>query len=517
MTVKHIPFGLRGYSLVKNEDMKLLSTEKCATGNGGRKHLFSATCADLFLLLFVVVNIAFMATAGAVGYIAALVSVPLLFFFSFWKIERGGDLGTLLAFPVALSAFQNVYLGVFSPQLSKFSVQLLVIINFVYAITLLLFLLVSRKTGDNSESFSILIKNYIAILILCSLLSAVISRGNPISMISSFRNIISVLLFFYMGYIASSRCDVRSFYEVLVAIGVVVVIFGFVDVASRGELWKSLNITDLWTKKGIALQPSGLPTNFYSSETINGSRIRRMASSFADPVNLGSFLFVVFVLCWRNKHFIFAILTIFAIALTVSKGALLGLLIFFCVYAYHRLPRFVFVGTLIGTFCVGVAFLLFASNSGANSVFVHISGFTSAFKSLLNHPFGNGLGSNGVLARQFSDQSANSDITESGIGMIIGQIGLIGLVVYVLFFLNVTRLSFTIRDEENRILAGTLVISLLVNICFNEVALSPNTCAAYMLIVGLCIGSEQLTGRSDLRTFSNRATRAVCPDADRAH
>lgn len=275
----------------------------------------------------------------------------------------------------------------------------------------------------------------------------------------------------------------------LMFFGIIVIVVGLYEIFVNKNMWVNLNITELWTKKGLNLQPGGLPTNFYSSETINGERIRRMTSTFADPVNLGTFLFSIFCLNWFHGNKKGFILTLFAIILTVSKGALVGLLIFACIYAfvYHR-KKFIYIA--LSMFALGVSFLVYAYITSANSVFLHISGLLSAFSILGTKPFGYGLGSVGVLSQQFSDVTANYSITETGLGMIIGQLGIIGLSIYLLYFIYIIFKCFKLNDKKEKVLCCTFILSILVNILFNEVALSPNSCAIYFIIVGYYLGME---------------------------
>ena len=262
-------------------------------------------------------------------------------------------------------------------------------------------------------------------------------------------------------------------------------------------MWKTLNITELWNKKGIRTQASGLPTNFYSSETIGGQRIRRMASTFADPVNLGAFLFAAFCVAWHRRKFWIECMLVAGMVFTVSKGAWLGLLIFFCVYSYYYLSKSMFMGVMCFSGFLGLLFLLYASRTSANSVFLHISGFLAAFKELVRKPLGSGVGSNGVLARQFSGFSTNTDVTETGLGMVISQLGIVGLSIYALYFKKLAKLCRKIQDRRAAVLGFTLLFSVIANIFFNEVALSPNTCATYFLLIGIIISSSQNTVKQE--------------------
>ena len=441
---------------------------------------------ELIAILLLFVGIAWTFSLGEMGWLLALPFIFLIVVFSVYKCNRDMELTPVLVIPIVLSAFQNMYLGAFSKNLSSTSIQILTIFNFIYACVIFIILLFNRHKliQKNNLFFSFII------LVLYSIFSIIfLDSINVLSIISSMRNIISVFVFFFIGVMASPQIRIDKFQNIILVITFIVIVIGLYEILFNKSMWIDLNITELWTKKGIGLQASGLPTNFYSSERINGERIRRMASSFADPVNLGAFLFAGLCIAWYRKKRILTALIGLAIVLTVSKGAFLGILLFICVYTYYFSSKIVFCGMLGFSGLSGIAFLIFAMRTSANSVFLHVSGLSAAFMSILKKPFGYGIGSNGVLARQFSGFSANVDITETGLGMIIGQLGVIGLVIYVCFFLVIYKASLKLSNKRETVLCLSLVLSVIANILFNEVALSPNSCAIYFLLVGYYIST----------------------------
>lgn len=436
---------------------------------------------ELFITLFCFVTMTWALSIGMIGSVLTILLATFVVSFAVYKSTSKMEMTSVLILPIMLSAFQNLYIGYFSPALSSTSVQIMTISNFLYSLVIFAVLFVpNHKMIQKDNLFTV----FIVLILYCLFSVILLKQINIISIISSFRNIISVFVFFFIGVMASKKLKIDRFQRLIIFITFVVLIIGFIDVLSKGTFWRSLNITDLWTKKGIRLQASGLPTNFYSSERINGERIRRMASSFADPVNLGAFLFAGACISWFRKDKIITVLILIGIVFTVSKGAFLGILIFFCVYAYYYTSKPMFFGISGGSLLAGVLFLVFAMRTSANSVFLHISGLTAAFRSLIRNPLGSGIGSNGVLAGLFSGYSANASITETGLGMIIGQLGIVGLLIFMYFFYSIYKSSARLQDKNEKVLCLTLVLSVIANIFFNEVALSPNSCAIYFMIVG---------------------------------
>ena len=80
--------------------------------------------------------------------------------------------------------------------------------------------------------------------------------------------------------------------------------------------------------------------------------------------------------------------------------------------------------------------------------------------------------------------------------MIIAQTGIVGLGVYIMFFTNLLRTPRKLGGGTDRVktLYYTLIISFFANAAFNEVALSPNSCVLYFLIIGL-LSSKYAIGK----------------------
>lgn len=449
--------------------------------NKGLKCIF-----EVMFILVIFIIITWLSTIKYIGNMAALIYFLFIVCFISIKIFKGYELSGCIIIPIGLSVFQNLILGFFCPRLSSVSIQILTVTNFTISCIIAIELLFLNYRKINTIEKKVII--CMILIILYSVISIVLfSHINVMSSISSLRNIISIFLFFVIGTLSKDRVNIEKLEKTLLIIGFICIMVGFYEKFYCNDLWKKLNITELWTKKGIHTQQTGLPTNFYSSEKINGHRIRRMTSTFADPVNLGAFLFAIFIISWHQKHIKLALISLIAIVLTVSKGALLGILIFFCVYTWTINKKY-FLYIILFSLSIGFSFLIYAYKTSANSVFIHIKGMTASFSSLIHKPLGNGLGSIGVLAKQFSNLSANQKITETGLGMLIGQLGIIGLLIYIFYIKEIFVNIFKIEKKNDLIFCFTLLLSIIFNIVFNEVALSPNSCAIYLLLIGLYAG-----------------------------
>lgn len=389
----------------------------------------------------------------------------------------------ILLLPVMMSALQNIYLGLGANRLTPVCVQVLLSLHFLLftGIVFLSMTVVNQRVQWAFVS--------IVILLIQSAVLFVIYPAPFTSAVSSIRNILSCMLIFCFGIVLNRRIDKKTYYAWIKRISWFVVLFGLFEWVSGLKVWEALNISKLWELKGIPLNVGGVPPNWYSSEQINGSIVRRMVSSFADPVNLGTFLFAAFMIAWYRKERILTFFLALCALLTVSKGALLGFLVFIVIYVWQSKKFRVFLPIMaFVSLAAGLVFIKYSLTSSSGSIIAHARGFISAFGVLASHPLGLGVGNVGVLAGLFNESLLNSSVSETGVGMIIAQLGIVGIGVYLFFFLKLSflpgkwKMTDMITDlRRDRILYYTLLFAFIANALFNEVALSPNSCGLYFV------------------------------------
>ena len=455
---------------------------------------------DLLPLLLVVIAIVGIilsieagSTVGIVATLGLMTSVMLIQILPRLVRGKSGDISFFLIVPTIVSAFQNVYLSLVSDEIHPSDLQLVVVMNFLYSGALFLVLVAKKKpTIDPGRiAFTRSVTTYLVILVAYALATTAIFRPELASALASARNIVSPFLFFLVGIHASAWARTNTYLRYLMWLGIAAVIFGLVEI-SIPHFWQTIGLADLWEKKGIPVNPeTGIPSNFYSSEQFNGSLTRRMAGPFADPVNFGTFLFSAFMAAWFLKRRVPSFFVMLGIAFAVSKGAALGLLTFLALWTRYYTSRFNHVIAIAAVVVAALAFYVFSLGSSTGSTTAHINGLLAGFIELPQHPLGRGLGSTGVLAGLFSEGAeSGSDIEESGLGMILGQLGIVGFGLYIAFFVKIGRYIFTIEDLRVRLLAGGLLGGFILNAAFNEVALSPNSAATYFIILGLVVGTN---------------------------
>ena len=304
------------------------------------------------------------------------------------------------------------------------------------------------------------------------------------SLISAGRNVLSCLVIYAYSCIIGENSDEKTYYKILNAVALIVVMFGLFEYIGGINIWRNLGITQLWNLKGITTNVAGVPMNWFSSETIGGLQIRRMVSSFADPVNLGTYLFAAFMISWYTGNNVLTVLLSVCCILTISKGALLGFLVFVVMYVWFKdkskigVPIIFFLCTLFA-----LRFVEYSMTKSTGSMMAHIGGFISSLKLLITNPAGLGIGNVGVLSGLFSTSLSNTDVIETGIGVIIAQLGWVGLLCYISFFLYLfyEPRKWKLVDMKASVMNYTLLFAFILNALFNEVALSPNSCALYFI------------------------------------
>lgn len=400
------------------------------------------------------------------------------------------DMSGFLFVPLIVSASQNIYLGVIAPYTDSFHVQLALMTHITYATLLLLSYFFVRERGPIHPLLSQLIIVAIGICLFAAV-SVVAFHASILGMITSARNMLSPFLFLMLGLLLAERVRLATFLTLVAMLAWATIAFGFVEYLSVKSVWSALNIDQLWIKKGIPnLAEWGMPANFVSSEKFFGEQVRRMVSSYADPVNFGTVLFLFFMVAWYTRRWALVVACLIATALAISKGAVLGLLIFVMVRMWHSGNRALFAFGVAVSCVAGAGVVGYTLTHSTQSLATHVQGLWAAIMSLPEHPFGRGLGGVGVLAKD------RTDLRESGLGLIIGQLGVLAFVLFGTFFYGIWRWISRLADQRTAVFARSMFLGLFANIAFNEVALSPNSSAGYFVLLGLLITGDWLRRRA---------------------
>lgn len=358
---------------------------------------------------------------------------------------------TTLKFIITYFVLQNFVLIVLSNKLGNTYTSYLLIYKelIVYAIILIYIL---------KKNFVIVKYNKILLLYVIYLIAnLIVSKQNTMATLTSFRQLmIAPTLFLFGISLNINSISLKKSLKYLIFISIIVAFFGFIErFFISGQTWTNIGYYNYLINKGFEKWASYGTDPFvtYDLFKYTGQGVRRMASFFADGIALGHFIiipmfYIIFGNLLKNKMLkcILSILFFIVLILSISKGAYLvfGLSLLF----YNMFKNEGKIKKILILFIILISGAFFITNykSLGNSA-THISGLISAFQNL--KPLGYGIGSSGNLANLFSD-SSTGDGAENYIGSLMSQTGLIGLILFVMFYVNMIKKVLDNNINKNK-------------------------------------------------------------------
>lgn len=447
------------------------------TANG-----LSAMCLILlYSLIGIVIIFGGNYTSVLVLFFTAVMSVVI-----FCIIEKSNHQEAVIIILLLITAFQNVFMALFLDYISSDEISFLVIINYLFTCIIFIMLVLTKRNlfREKYVNKSLVI---ILVLVIYSLFLLAIHKTSITAFFASFRNITCPLIYYEIGLYISEKADLNRLTDIVLKLSLIIFILGLIELFVYKDMWLDLNISELWDKKGIYYDIlTGRPYNHYSAEIIFGAARRRMVSTFAEPVNLGTFFLLCFFLAFWKRKKLYMLTSVIGCVMTISKGALLGILLLGLVWSFYHLNKKSFIMGL-AAFCVLFVAIYFGISSAGDSMSTHINGFISSLESILENPMGVGIGNAGVYGNLINVYTKNQ-VQESGLGVVIGQLGIIGLVIYALFFFyqyKAIHMSRYVLDERMLIFSYSMIFAYILLIIFSESALGPNASAGFMIIIGV--------------------------------
>ncbi|WKB35503.1 hypothetical protein QS257_18595 [Terrilactibacillus sp. S3-3] len=121
--------------------------------------------------------------------------------------------------------------------------------------------------------------------------------------------------------------------------------------------------------------------------------------------------------------------------MTFSKGALISVAIGILVYLLKKNRFSKLLGVLMSYIVVFLLVIILANYQKFSSLPAHLNGFISNLITVIKSPLGLGLGRSGNFASLYNANAnaANTSAGESFIGAMLGQIGLVGTLLFFRF------------------------------------------------------------------------------------
>lgn len=242
-----------------------------------------------------------------------------------------------------------------------------------------------------------------------------------------------IILVLYGRSLRLSRIEKQGYMRFIVDFGIFQAIFGLIERCIFGDsFWLKLNVSNIFRIKGFSDWVfGGLPGNYYSADFyhIIGKTIRRLVGIMTDPLLTAHFLafcivILLFTDCEKKTSIKYTKLVLITVAciLTISKGAylIIGIAYLYKLWKQNR-------GVAIGGICLVIMSIIVIIQSNLfRTVAIHLAGFSTGIANL--SLFGGGVGTAGNLA---SLSGSSSTSGESFFGMVLGQIGIVGMILFI--------------------------------------------------------------------------------------
>ena len=335
----------------------------------------------------------------------------------------------------------------------------------------------------------------------------IIIIGFSTSSASTYAKVVSIrqLLLPFICLIFGSQINLNSvglekLIKIIIKSAIIIGVIGILElVVFKDSIWKMLPVYQYQVNKGTTYEfYMGVPLNYYTWDYYDLIHrvVRRLVSVFADPLITGHYLFLGFVLSdavlpyGKKQIFTKCFLAISAL-LTLSKGVYISFAVYILMKiirgkSYKDIVIYIF-SVIIGISIISI--LLYHITTvylPTSSIGVHFKGLVDGFKDLSF--LGNGLGNAGGITGILNDTDSSSLSSESYVGVLTAQIGLIGLLVYIIYFMTNMFLNLRRYKAENITVffsATVLLFSVLLESILSESSISILGTGLYFLLAGI--------------------------------
>ena len=418
----------------------------------------------------------------------------------------------LLAMIVAFS-LQNVFLGfVTGDEMIQFQGQVLIGLKTLYVGMLCSFVLGLVVRGERTVRLQAVdIAGFVMIgYVAISFLRSDFPLMAKVTNVRQF--VVPIMLYLAARFMPVDKEDLHNYLRFLLGFGVLLAAVGFIErfAIEDGLLFRVANMEKITLAKiGREEIPGTLWTDLGSLR-----HFRRLVSVFYEPINAGYFFGAVAVIAAARRRVVITVITSIATFLTFAKAAWALLAAAFGIFLlqHFRSRRvrwagylLIVLGYVVGVYLTAVVV--------ASSTTQHLIGLASGLMAAVQEPFGHGIGSGGyfswifgvttdpVAARQFG--------SDSGIGSIGQQLGMVGIVFYLTWLgLLLKGLEQATRKVESvltprdpvrltALVAFALTFGLTLNVFLQENALSIYANYITLTLAGITLTLVQSTATND--------------------
>jgi hypothetical protein len=427
------------------------------------------------LLLMASSSLIIISQSLLLGLTLICLLIPVLFF----SVKRHADI--LVIAGVSSVTFLALYFPVLGfilgsiNQVPLFELKVAVgIRSVVYSFLLIVFVALVSIDSTQKKLAQVGLSLIVVFILIFSFIS---SSSSFVPKVTYLINTFVPLFFTYIGILLLSN-SARGYIEqtfVLKALTVFVTLsfVYFVALELFYDIVRPDLISAMRSKDGLPVTYGEYPGSWGSM--IAEVRFNRFVGSFPDPILFGYFMAMLAIFTFSKKAYALSFVFLLMVFLSGAKVALLlfvNTLFLVAVLKHFNGLRFV---TIIGL----VGFQIVFATLFQSSATIHLEGLQGSINSILNGGlkelfFGYGIGSGGNLARFSEGGSSHGWLesgSESGVGILLYQLGLFGFLFYVYIIYLVDRRlnrNYKVYKDSSYIYALAIIVSVFINSFMQE-------------------------------------------------
>ncbi len=400
---------------------------------------------------------------------------------------------------IILCFFQNIYLLILSRFLTKTDYTMICLMKEMLVYLTIAFSYLRKRKIDKVEKYSIIAMGVLIFYVI-------VKMDFSMETIASFRQLSIPFIFYMFG--RSVTIKKGQFIEVIrffIVLSVFTVLFGIVQIIIGPSFFEALGMRYYMiikygyvkTINGNIIPSSMLTWDLYK---YTGKVYLRLSSILVDPVVLTQILALAFALVTFDYDFeimgkkiqrIYSVLLLLGVVLTLGKaGLMITALVIIYYYGEKNNNRKLMSYVLYSLIAIACVILIQTSGSG-ESISLHWAGLIDNVKVMRNHFFGTGIGTAGNLATKYAENLVNENSGESFIGAVIAQMGIMGIIIYLLFIYGMFIKYKKVKQYSN--LYNIIFITtncLWITSFVNNTAISFTNCFMFFTILGF--SSEEI-------------------------
>lgn len=414
---------------------------------------------------------------------------------------------TVIGFALT-AVFQNIYLIIFAEYIDDGYMFILLLIK-----ELLIYLVIIKGIYRlyKEKELKKFIKNNTKVLLLlgvlciCICVNIIKTSAGFFSAIAAVRQLAIPFTCFLMGYFLKiDENGYKKICKVIVWIAVFLTFSGIIEmILPENIVWQKLDYYTFLEKKQSTtpvLLYSGVTGNFYTWDF--GFKLRRLVSITAEPLATAHLIFLGFlinlmcnsnIMRKKNKNYVITcIMLLGGCILGFSKGTFVYLGIVILALLYHKYGSHISIKKLVVILSVIVSIAVLAivthysTATKPNAITNHLDGLLNGFRN--SSLFGNGLGTAGGATEVITGENVSN--AESYFGVVLNQIGYIGMFVMIICWLRIMKLAvkkYVKYKDYHNLMYVVLMLGLSIDMLLSESSVAVIGTGLYFILLGFFV------------------------------